>query len=132
MHLGQGDDERELVVLHVELEQGPSPHNLQAWKHDLPHVNMRDQHVAGHFPGTSTDEISENEKLPKTLPDVLKEAEIEVLVLEPGELEVAVDVGAVGVAVAQVAVVVLAVVGHRHAAVGADAYCKERERDRHD
>ena len=57
-----------------------------------------------------------------------QESEVEGLVLQPGELEVAVDVGAVGVAVAQVAVVVLAVVGHRHAAVGADAYCKERER----
>ena len=99
MHLGQGDDERELVVLHVELEQGPSPHNLQAGQHDLPNVNMRDQHVAGHFPGTSTDEISENEKLPKTLPDVLKEAEIEVLVLEPSELQVSVHVGAVRVSV---------------------------------
>ena len=99
MHLGQGDDESELVVLHVELEQGSSPHNLQAGQHDLPNVNMRDQHVAGHFPGTSTDEISEKEKPTKTSPDVLKEAEIEVLVLEPSELQVSVHVGAVRVSV---------------------------------
>ena len=99
MHLGQGDDESELIILHVELEQGPSPHNLQAWQHDLPHVNMRDQHVAGHLPATSTDEFSKVGKSRKTLPDVLKEAEIKVLVLEPGELQVSVHIGAVRVSV---------------------------------
>ena len=99
MHLGQGDDERELVVLHVELEQGPSPHNLQAGQHDLPNVNMRDQHIACHLPGTSMDEISKERKASKTLPDVLKEAEIKVLVLEPSELQVSVHIGAVRVSV---------------------------------
>ena len=33
------------------------------------------------------------------LPDVLKEGEVEVLVLEPGQLQVTVHVGAVGVSV---------------------------------
>ena len=99
MHLGQGDDERELVVLHVELEQGPSPHNLQAGQHDLPNVHMRDQHIAGHLPATSMDEISGKERSRKTLPDVLKEAEIKVLVLEPGEFQVSVHIGAVRVSV---------------------------------
>ena len=65
MHLGQGDDERELIVLHVELEQGPSPHNLQAGQHDLPNVNMRDQHIAGHLPGASMDEFSKERKASK-------------------------------------------------------------------
>ena len=39
------------------------------------------------------------EKPRKTLPDVLKEAEIKVLVLEPGELQVSVHIGAVRVSV---------------------------------
>ena len=39
------------------------------------------------------------ERSRKTLPDVLKEAEIKVLVLEPGELQVSVHVGAVRVSV---------------------------------
>ena len=99
MHLGQGDDERELVILHVELEQGPSPHNLQAGQHDLPNVHMRDQHIAGHLPGTSMDEISKKERSRETLPDVLKEAEIKVLVLEPSELQVSVHIGAVCVSI---------------------------------
>ena len=55
---------------------------------------MADQHVAGH------------------LANVLQEAEVKGLVLQPGQLEVAVDVGAVGVAVAQVVVVVLAIRRH--------------------
>ena len=40
--------------------------------------------------------------------------------LEPGELEVSVHEGAVGVSVAEVAVVVLAVARHRHPPVGPD------------
>ena len=57
-----------------------------------------------------------------------EEAEVEVLVLEPGQLEVAVDVGAVGVPIAEIPVVMLAVVGDGHAAVGADADCEEGEK----
>ena len=54
------------------------------------------------------------------LPDVLEEAEVEVLVLEPGELQVAVDIGAVGVSVPEVPVVVLPVAGHGHPSIGPD------------
>ena len=39
------------------------------------------------------------ERSRKTLPDVLKEAEIKVLVLEPGELQVSVHISAVRVSV---------------------------------
>ena len=52
---------------------------------------------------------------------MLKKAQVEIFILEPGQLEVAVDVGAVGVSVSQVAVVVLAVVRNGHPAVGSDA-----------
>ena len=40
--------------------------------------------------------------------------------LEPGELEVAVHEGAVGVSVPQVPVVMLPVAGHRHPSIGPD------------
>ena len=40
VHLGEGDDEGELIVLHVELEQRSAPDNLEAGQHNLPHVNM--------------------------------------------------------------------------------------------
>ena len=40
VHLGEGDDEGELIVLHVELEQRSAPDNLEAGKHNLAHVNM--------------------------------------------------------------------------------------------
>ena len=111
MHLGQGHDEGELVVLHVELEERPPADDLEGGQHDPRDVDVRDEHVAGD------------------LADVLEEGEVEVLVLQPGQLEVAVHVGAVGVAVAEVTVVVLAVVRHRHPAVRADAYCKRKEKD---
>ena len=44
--------------------------------------------------------------------------------LEPGELEVSVHEGAVGVSVAEVAVVVLTVARHRHPPVGPDTNWK--------
>ena len=76
---------------------------LKWGQNDPGDVNLRDQNVASD------------------LTDVLKEAQVEIFILEPGQLEVAVDVGAVGVSVSQVAVVVLAVVRNGHPAVGSDA-----------
>jgi len=54
------------------------------------------------------------------LPDVLEEAEVEVLVLEPRQLQVAVHEGAVGVPVSEVPIVMLPVRRNRHSAVGPD------------
>ena len=62
------------------------------------------------------------------LSDVLEEGEVEVLVVEPRQLQVAVHVGAVGVAVAEVGVVVLAVVDRAQPAVCADANWKRRRK----
>ncbi len=56
-----------------------------------------------------------------------EERQVELLILQPSQLQVAVHVGAVGVPVPEVPIVVLAVVGHRHATVGADAYWKRRQ-----
>ena len=47
MHLGQGDDERECVVLDVELEEVATAHDLQRRQDDAAHVDVRDEHVAG-------------------------------------------------------------------------------------
>ena len=58
------------------------------------------------------------------LSDVPEKAEVEIVILEPGQFEIAVDVGAVGVAVPEVAVVVIAVVDGGETAVGADANWK--------
>ena len=51
VHLGEGDDEGELIILHVELEQRPAPDNLEAGQHNLSHVHMGNQNIAGHLPG---------------------------------------------------------------------------------
>ena len=80
MHLGQRHDQGELVVLHVELEQVPPPNDLEAGQHNAPEVHMGDEHIAGD------------------LADVVEEGEVQVLVLQPGQLQVAVNVGAVRVA----------------------------------
>ena len=94
VHFGEGDDESELIVVHVELEEGPAPDDLQAGQDDLLDVDVGDEDVAGDFP------------------DVLEEAEVQVGLLEPSQLQVAVHVSAVGVTVSQVSIVVLSVVGH--------------------
>ena len=79
MHLGQRHDQGELVVLHVELEQVPPPNDLEAGQHNAPEVHVGDEDVAGD------------------LADVVEEGEVQVLVLQPGQLQVAVNVGAVRV-----------------------------------
>lgn len=109
MHLGEGGEQGELVVVHVQLEERATPDDLQTGQHDALDVDVRDEHVAGD------------------LADEAEEAEVEVLVLQPGQLQVAVHVRAVGVAVAQVAVVVLPVRGHRHSSIRSYAYCKNTQ-----
>ena len=102
MHLGEGHDQRELVLLDGQLEEGPAADDLEAGQDDPLDVHVGDEDVPGD------------------LSDVLEEAEVEVLVLEPGKLQVAVDIGAVGVSVPEVPVVVLAVGWHRHSPVCPD------------
>ena len=65
---------------------------------------MRDEDVACHFA------------------DVLQEVQVETLVLQPRQLQVPVDVSAVGVAVAKVLVVMLAIRRNGHSAIRANAY----------
>jgi len=103
VHLGEGNDERELFVVDAEFEERPPADDLQRRKDDAADVHVADEDVAGH------------------LADVLQEGQVEVLVLQPRQLQVTVDVGAVGVAVAQVAVVVFPVRWYRHPTVGTDA-----------
>ena len=102
VHLGEGHDQRELVLLDGQLEEGPAAHDLEAGQDDPPDVHVGDEDVPGD------------------LSDVLEEAEVEVLVLEPGELQVAVHVGAVCVSVPQVPIVMLPVAWHRHPSIGSD------------
>ena len=46
MHLGQGHQQRELVLLHGELEEGAAADDLQRGQHDPRHVHVRDEDVA--------------------------------------------------------------------------------------
>ena len=99
VHLWEGDDEGELVVLHVELEQSSAPNNLEAGQNNLPNVHVRNQDIAGHFPRVRRFHIIQKKGSPQNLPDVLKEAEIEVFILKPSELQVSINIGAVSVSV---------------------------------
>lgn len=58
---------------------------------DLPYVHVADEDIAGD------------------LSDILEETEVECLVLEPRDLQVAVDVSTVGVPVSKIPVVMLLV-----------------------
>lgn len=108
MHLRQSDNERKLILLHIDLEQSPSSDDLQRRQNNPPDIHMRNQNITSDFS------------------NVLQEAEIEILVLQPSQFQISVDVSAVGVSVAKVAVVVFAVVGNGHAAVRADADWKKK------
>ena len=77
--------------MYVEFEEGPSPDDLEAGQHNPGNVYVRDEHVARH------------------LADVLQEAEVLIVILQPREFEVAVDVRAVRVPIPQVPVVVFSV-----------------------
>ncbi len=68
VHLGERDNQGELVVLHVELEERAAAHNLEGGQDDPAHVHMGDEHVARH------------------LADVAQEGEVQVLVLQPRQL----------------------------------------------
>ena len=94
----------------VELEEVAAADDLQRRQDDAPDVDVRDEHVARH------------------LADVLQEAQVQVLVLQPRQLQIAVDVRAVGVTIAQVTVMVLFIRRSRHATVGADTNCSLKKK----
>lgn len=65
VHLGRGDDERELLLVVGHLEQGPSANDLQTGEYYSSEIHVRNQHVTGHFPY------------------VLQEAQVQILILQP-------------------------------------------------
>lgn len=93
----------------VELEEGSTAYDLQPRQNDLPYVHVADEHIACD------------------LSYVLQEAEVECLVLEPRDLQVAVDISTVGVPVSKIPVVVLLVGRNGEAAIGSDANCNKKE-----
>lgn len=91
VHLTHGDEESKLDVVDIELEEGPTAYDLKSRQDDPPDIDVANEYVAGD------------------LADVLEKAKIEGLVLQPRDLQVAVDVGTVGVPVSKVPVVMLLV-----------------------
>ena len=81
--------------MYVQLEQRPAAYDLQLRQDDLLHVHVADEDIT------------------RDLTNVLEETKVELVALQPRNLEVAVDIGAVCVAVAQVAVMVLLVRWYR-------------------
>ena len=73
---------------------------MEAGQNNLPNVHVRNQDIAGHFPRVRRFHIIKKKRgSPQNLPDVLKEAEIEVFILKPSELQVSINIGAVSVPV---------------------------------
>jgi len=100
VHLGQCHDECKLVILYIQFEECSTSDYLKTGQDDLPDIHMADQNISGH------------------LTDVLKEAEVKILVLKPRKLEVTVHVGAVRVSVSEVPVVMVPITGDRHPPIG--------------
>lgn len=91
--MAHGTEQSELGVVYLQLEEGPATDDLQPRQADLVHVHVGYEDIAGD------------------LAYVLQEAEVEAIV-EPRDLQVAIDVGTVGVPVAKVSIVMLLVRGH--------------------
>lgn len=110
LHLRERHEKAELAVPDIELEERPPADDLKTWKLNVFRVDMTDKHVAGDFT------------------NVLQEAEVIRVVLNPSDFEVPVDICAVRVAIPQVLVVELAVWWHRHASISPNAYCNQGRR----
>jgi hypothetical protein len=108
LHLRERHKQPEFVVPHVELEERSSSYDLESRQPHMIDIDVTDENVAGD------------------LTDVLKEAQVVRLVLNPGDFEVSIDIGAVVVAFLEVFVVELAVRGNAHSSICADANCKEK------
>lgn len=109
VHLRVRNKEAELLVADVQLEQRSAADDLESWQDDPRDIDVTDQNVASH------------------LANVLQEAQVELRVGQPSDLQVAIHVRAVGESVPQIPVVVLPIRRHRHASIGPDADCNERE-----
>lgn len=92
-----------------EFEQCSSSYDLQSRQNDLLDVHVADEHITCD------------------LPYILEETEVECLVLEPCDLQIAVNVSTVGVPVSKIPVVVLFVGRNREAAIGSNANCNKKE-----
>lgn len=94
------------MVVNIELEESSTADDLQPRQDDPSHVHVTDEDVTGD------------------LPYVLEEAEVEGFVLEPCDLQIAIDVSTVGVPVSKIPVVMLFVGRHGEAAIGTNTNCK--------
>lgn len=103
VHLGEGDDEGKLFIVNAQLEESPASDDLEGGQDDATDIHVRDEDVARH------------------LSDVLQEAQVQMLILEPSQLQVAIHVGAIDVAFTEVPVVVLPVGWNGHPPIGSNA-----------
>jgi len=105
VHLRQGDNKGKFFVVNAQFEQRPTANNLQIGKDDPFDIDVRDEDVTSHFS------------------NVLQKGQVEMFILEPGEFQIAIDVGAVCVAIAQIAVVMFPIRWHGHPPVCTDTNC---------
>lgn len=94
MHFGEGDEEGKLLLVDIKSEEGTAADDLEARKDHAANVDMGYEDVAGD------------------LADVVEEAQVQVVVLDPRQLQVPVHVAAVHVPLPQVPVVVVPVGWH--------------------
>lgn len=86
----------------AEFEERSTSDNLQRWENNLSHIYVGDEHVACD------------------LSDMLQEAKVIVFILQPGQFQVSIDVGAVGVSIPQVSIMMFRIACLGHAAIGAN------------
>lgn len=104
MHLRKSNEKGKTGFHDREFEEGSSTDDLQRGQHYLLHIYMRNKHIARY------------------LTNVLEEGEVEVFILQPGEFQVAIDVGAIDESISEIPVVMVPVGGDRHPACSPDAY----------
>lgn len=105
LHLTQGDHESEFLVTDIKLEQRSTSYDLQIRQDDPFNVNMGNQDVTGD------------------LANVLQKVKVQILVLQPCQLQVPIHICTICITIAKILIVVFAIRRNGHAAICTDAYC---------
>ena len=106
MHFGKGHNQSKLIFMDAELEKGSTSDDLQRGQNDFGDIHVW------------------NEDIASDLTDMLQKAEVKIFILQPCQFQVSINVGAIGVAISQILVMMFTIGRYRHPTIRTNADCK--------
>lgn len=103
IHFAQGYEETEFLIMNAELEQRTTSYYLKFWKNYPLHVHVRHENISCNFS------------------NVFEETQIQFFVLDPCQLQVAVNVAAIGISFSKVPIMMVSIRWHWHSTICTDA-----------